>query len=223
MANLFEMKYGKVNALTGKFAEAGLTAEIGEAILKDPALARVGVEAIKAALMRESGIRDRTVVLRIPVEPVEVTVRRLGSVDDFIAWMLHLALEEGPRITQRLVMTTPRELGLTEEEISFDTLCNQACASGYALCPGIVAPYLFLSGLMWDVEDVVIVSKPFYPAEDETWGHCFDISAGDRDAQGRRDYLLGALQVVGPSDPWAVQVLKIRPDTRLVFLAPDAT
>lgn len=50
MTNLFKLDHGKVNALVGKFAEAGLTAELGEAILKDPSLVRVGVEVITAAV-----------------------------------------------------------------------------------------------------------------------------------------------------------------------------
>ena len=49
MTNLFDMRYGKVRAVVGKLAEAGLTAELAGAILKDPSLARVGVEAIETA------------------------------------------------------------------------------------------------------------------------------------------------------------------------------
>jgi len=49
MANLFSLEYGKVTALTSVFAKEGLTAELGEAILKDRSLARIMIAALVAA------------------------------------------------------------------------------------------------------------------------------------------------------------------------------
>lgn len=50
MANLFDLKSGKLLALIGKLAEAGFTAEMAEAIIKNPSLAHLPVEALLKAL-----------------------------------------------------------------------------------------------------------------------------------------------------------------------------
>ncbi len=48
MANLFTLGFGKVSDLIGKLAEAGLTAEMAEEIRKNPGLAEVIVNSLKA-------------------------------------------------------------------------------------------------------------------------------------------------------------------------------